>query len=311
MKCPKCGYLGFETVDRCRNCGFDFSFVTAFSLPELSIRTAAGESSALLDDLQIVAPDARGLTDTPPASSVARLAGRREVVTDLPLFGTAPHEDAPLITRPSPPRQPLSVRRATPEVPRLRTEHRPSLLEQAEEGGAPPLLWRPVSAVPASAAPARATPVRQSPSLAPALETASLVARLGAGAVDVAVLLAVDLVVVYFTLQIVGLAVTDVVLLPRVPLATFAVLQALGYFTAFTAGGQTLGKMVTGIQVVAEVTDRAPTLPHALLRSLLWLILAVPAGLGLASVFLDAEKRGLHDRFARTRVVRATAPGIG
>ncbi len=25
MKCPKCGYLGFERVDRCRNCGYDFS----------------------------------------------------------------------------------------------------------------------------------------------------------------------------------------------------------------------------------------------------------------------------------------------
>jgi hypothetical protein len=25
MKCPKCGYLGFEAVERCRNCGYDFS----------------------------------------------------------------------------------------------------------------------------------------------------------------------------------------------------------------------------------------------------------------------------------------------
>jgi len=25
MKCPKCSYLGFETGDRCRNCGYDFS----------------------------------------------------------------------------------------------------------------------------------------------------------------------------------------------------------------------------------------------------------------------------------------------
>ena len=24
MKCPKCGYLGFERVDRCRNCGYEF-----------------------------------------------------------------------------------------------------------------------------------------------------------------------------------------------------------------------------------------------------------------------------------------------
>ena len=28
MKCPKCGYLGFDRVDRCKNCGYDFSLVS-------------------------------------------------------------------------------------------------------------------------------------------------------------------------------------------------------------------------------------------------------------------------------------------
>ena len=28
MKCPKCNYLGFETGDRCKNCGYDFSLLT-------------------------------------------------------------------------------------------------------------------------------------------------------------------------------------------------------------------------------------------------------------------------------------------
>ena len=28
MKCPKCNYLGFETGDRCRNCGYDFSLIS-------------------------------------------------------------------------------------------------------------------------------------------------------------------------------------------------------------------------------------------------------------------------------------------
>ena len=31
MKCPKCEYLGFETGDRCKNCGYDFSL--AWRLP--------------------------------------------------------------------------------------------------------------------------------------------------------------------------------------------------------------------------------------------------------------------------------------
>ena len=29
MKCPKCAYLGFETGDRCKNCGYDFSLLSA------------------------------------------------------------------------------------------------------------------------------------------------------------------------------------------------------------------------------------------------------------------------------------------
>ena len=45
MKCPKCSYLGFETSDRCRNCGYDFSLVTnanaASRVPDLPLRDAA------------------------------------------------------------------------------------------------------------------------------------------------------------------------------------------------------------------------------------------------------------------------------
>jgi uncharacterized RDD family membrane protein YckC len=39
----------------------------------------------------------------------------------------------------------------------------------------------------------------------------------------------------------------------------------------------------------------------------MWLLLAIPAGLGLLSAFFDHDHRGLHDRFAGTRVVRAGA----
>ena len=27
MKCPKCQYISFDSGDRCRNCGYDFSLV--------------------------------------------------------------------------------------------------------------------------------------------------------------------------------------------------------------------------------------------------------------------------------------------
>ena len=41
MKCPKCGYLGFETTDRCRNCQYDFSLTPFAADPELTLFFAA------------------------------------------------------------------------------------------------------------------------------------------------------------------------------------------------------------------------------------------------------------------------------
>ena len=43
MKCPKCDYLGFETGDRCRNCGYDFSLfsVAESGAPDDEIHPAA------------------------------------------------------------------------------------------------------------------------------------------------------------------------------------------------------------------------------------------------------------------------------
>ena len=47
--------------------------------------------------------------------------------------------------------------------------------------------------------------------------------------------------------------------------------------------------------------------PHSLLRTALWLLLAIPAGLGFLTALFSAERRGLHDRFAGTRVIK----GVG
>jgi uncharacterized RDD family membrane protein YckC len=45
MKCPKCGYLGFETTDRCRNCQYDFSLSPFPADPDLSLRQDPGAES--------------------------------------------------------------------------------------------------------------------------------------------------------------------------------------------------------------------------------------------------------------------------
>jgi uncharacterized RDD family membrane protein YckC len=40
MKCPKCHYLGFETGDRCKHCGYDFSLMAAGADREIDINLA-------------------------------------------------------------------------------------------------------------------------------------------------------------------------------------------------------------------------------------------------------------------------------
>jgi len=56
MKCPKCLYIGFETGDRCKNCGYDFSLLgmaedDAAAVPsELPMRHAEPAVAGLADE---------------------------------------------------------------------------------------------------------------------------------------------------------------------------------------------------------------------------------------------------------------------
>lgn len=288
MKCPKCGYLGFEEVDRCRNCGYEFSLAHSAPQPELALHDRQATAVRPLEDLSFLAES--GSSSTPQ---------------DLPLFGPPIPDDEPLITKVSPPRPPLAVRRATPEVPRLRAEPRLHSLDLAFEA-------EPITPSPAP----DATPDRSGASLRPApaahrddatSRAASLAARLFAVVIDLSILAIVDAFVVYFTIQLCGLTFLDVGLLPKRPLLAFLLVQNVGYLVAFTAGGQTLGKMAMGIRVVAADETRPLDLSRATLRTLLWLVLAIPAGLGFLTALVTSDRRGLHDRVAGTRVVRASA----
>ena len=291
MKCPKCGYLGFESVDRCRNCGYDFSLVTSaapLALPELPLRHDA-QSVRPLEDLELGdggAPGASG--ETAPSST-----------SELPLFGG--DEDRPLIMKPSPPRPPLAVRRATPEVPRLRSEQpRNQTLDLDLDALAPPVASAGVPLPP----PAAGWPTLDNAESS--AEDAGLGARLVAVLIDLTILAVVDVAVVYFTMQICGIMLWELRILPKGPLLAFLLVQNGGYLVVFTAGGQTLGKMAAGIRVVSDASGSPLDLGRAVLRTIVWFFLAVPAGLGFHTA-LSRDRRGLHDRVAGTRVVRASA----
>jgi uncharacterized RDD family membrane protein YckC len=311
MKCPKCGYLGFEDVDRCRNCGYDFSLTAEPALQDLPIRRGHATPHPL-DDLSLIdaaaAPEPPRMTDVSadvdrvfgapePAEPLAASARARVPRVDLPLFRRSTADDEPLITRASPPRAPLAVRRSSPEVARVRTE--PSRLTSLD------LALEPETTDAARAD--LADRGGDAPALAGSVRDAGMAARLFAVVLDLAILGAIDVAVVYFTMQICGLTVGDLGVLPKGPLLAFLLVQNGGYLVTFTAGGQTLGKMAAGIRIVSNESAGNPELGRALLRTVMWALLAVPAGLGFVSAIVARDHRGLHDRFAGTRVIRASA----
>jgi uncharacterized RDD family membrane protein YckC len=292
MKCPKCGYLGFEQVDRCRNCGYEFSLATSASTPDLALNQQAAEEGDALHDFSFLKESSRTAESVPTPS-------------DLPLFEPPAVDDAPLITKASPPRTPLAVRRATPEMPRVGAEPRAQSFDGFEpESASTPTARTIISTPPGS----RRRLVSAKPAAEePRAQDAGLVARGLAAAVDVIILIVVDISVVYFTMQICGITVLELSILPKAPLLAFFVVQNGGYFVAFTAGGQTLGKMLAGIRVVTVDEAEQLGVGRAGLRTLMWALLAIPAGLGFVTALFRADHRGLHDRFAGTRVVRASS----
>jgi uncharacterized RDD family membrane protein YckC len=151
MKCPKCLYIGFETGDRCKNCGYEFSLLAvadeASTAPaDLPLRGEPAESPAF--DVSSAVEDAwtapsvdrfRDLPDEAEPALALSLAGPEPEIAPspapavstapsdvlvptepaLPLFEPDMLDDEPLVKLPAVPRVPLSVRK-TPDTPRLR-----------------------------------------------------------------------------------------------------------------------------------------------------------------------------------------------
>ncbi len=291
MKCPKCGYVGFDEGDRCRNCGYEFSLadVTTDEIPgrsqppppaEREYDAPLGPGSRPLDlDRIIGAPE-------PPR--------RGTPSSELPLFhdNATVVDDAPLVS-PSAPRAPLSVRRQAPQAPRLRPRSAPPAREldldgTDDESGS----WEPSW--------------HQEPALSHQLaEPATPGPRLLAALIDVTLILVIDVTVIYFTLRLCRLTVFEITQLPALPMLGFFLLLNGGYLAAFTAaGGQTVGKMSTGIRVVGDA-DQAVDFGRAVLRTLSSIVSVIPLGLGFIPAFFDEDRRALHDRLSGTRVIKA------
>jgi len=332
VKCPKCDYLGFETGDRCKNCGYDFSLMTDSKVRDADLLLREPDSVSgpndwlkqLDRDLELkptLAPAPRPGPEAPipldtiaaPAATaagsvmVAAAGGARRAVP-LPLFQPGSiNDDEPLI-KPGAPRPPLAVRR-TPDTPRLR-----AVARQARRPGAgaaaihapdpePALDFRDEPVVVPSIQVKPPAVDRRIERPAAMADTGSPGRRLAAAAVDHAILFGIDAVVVYLTLQMAALTVAEWRALPVLPLLAFLGMVKGAYFCAFTlVGGQTIGKMAARIRVV--MLDGSEVDPSgAIRRTLAGALSLVSLGLTFIPVLIANDRRALHDHVARTRVI--------
>jgi len=291
VKCPKCGYLGFDTGERCRNCGYDFSLVgqPAAGGPPARSTPPAAPAGPSRDPRFARGVRYRHSPHGDDAAGRALSAVPEGTPLDLPLFGG---EDPVL----PPARAPLAVRRATPTPARIRPR------TATPQPGAMPLLGSVVDE-PVQAPAAVDVPAREPRVPAQDWRAAEAGPRAAAAAIDLGLVALIDLVVLHFTLAMCGLTFNDLHVLPVLPMLAFLLVLNGGYVILFTGTlGQTFGKMATSIEVVADRPDRMD-LRRAALRGAAMVVSLLPAGLGwLAGLVGDG--RGLHDRLAGTRVVR-------
>ena len=308
MKCPKCDYLGFDTGDRCRNCGYDFS-LTGAPAPEadLPLHELHAVTSAPVGELALL--PAVSASDAPGAGVVSP-SRPRLVEPALPLFNPdSLEDDTPLIKLPAQPRPPLAVRR-TPEMParrgldesgtRLRAVPRPSRRTPAH--AAPKSDPEPVLAFGEDETTERERLRLDEPPVSARVDEPTRPARrVAAAAIDHVILLGVDASVMYFTLRLAEVA--DWTALLVAPMVVFLSLVKAAYFCVFTlVGGQTIGKMAAGIRVVAE-DGRGLDPARAIQRTLAGALSVATLGVAFLPAVLSPDRRALHDRLARTRVV--------
>ncbi len=293
MRCPKCQYISFGSEPRCRNCGYDFS-LAAEDDDEFDLPMQGNDAVGPLADLPL-SGSSRNVTVPPGPVVDSALTDRSE----LPLFES--DDDRPLVTPPAVPRVPLSVRRAAPVMPRSRgrqgRDDDPQLDLEDEE------TFRS-SRVPV------APPITAGESKAEAEEVANVSAfRRAIGAfIDLAIMVLIDAGVVYLTLRATGLEPAAIGRLAKIPLGGFLLLLNGGYLVLFTAaGGQTIGKMATGIRVVPQDPAQGLRVPFAtaVVRAAAYAASLLPAGLGFLPILFSPDGRALHDRLADTRVIRA------
>jgi uncharacterized RDD family membrane protein YckC len=138
------------------------------------------------------------------------------------------------------------------------------------------------------------------------LVAASPATRLAGAAIDGLLLGGIDAAVLFLTLRLCGLELSEITALPIVPMAAFLGLMNGGYLVIFTAsGGRTIGKMLAGPRVVPGDGTARVSFASASVRAAACLLSVLPVGLGFGMALVRPDGRALHDAIADTRVIHA------
>jgi uncharacterized RDD family membrane protein YckC len=170
MKCPKCGYLGFETTDRCRNCQYDFSLASPVAQADLTLHGAERDDespgdfdlkpikkqtdklSATSLDLDRLFGDPTGSAGATGSTGSEDSAPIIEIFDDeavAPFRPQAPQKPTAPLESPQPlePREPVELVEAVEPVEPAEPVDRPDALPFDDGPMVPPPAARPPLAV--------------------------------------------------------------------------------------------------------------------------------------------------------------------
>ncbi len=264
MQCPRCHRVDRAGSGLCPACGFELGH-------EISTRE----------------PSTDILTDDVPIGPLQDFELRRPIVNRRTQSKRPRPAAARRARRSSSQSRPLSVRRATPDVPKFRQQDSALPLDLART---------PATPIDGAVRTSAAAQIKGRP-------TRLLRRRFAAGLLDAVILGCVNTAVVYLTAKLAGLSLTSADQLPVAPLFCFLLLFDATYLVVLTAfGGQTIGKMAAGLRVEQD-GGQAVSVVGALARTASYGLSVAPVGLGFLGLFFRPG-RALHDLLADTRVVR-------
>lgn len=343
---PRCKNCGYDLEVEESPLPLRASEPASAEIPDLPLRTVDSPSRAVTLELVHPAPpvsrDPRPVRVPEPVHALAAVAAEPVAAPARRAPARAPHTttELPLFVKTIGPLEPVPdepIARA--KEPEFRMEVTAELEEAPMVPTVPPPATRPLSVRRPVADPAKAAPrperrvgplhddlledlrrlereealrglaTRQPVSTRSDEESIDVPAsqRLGAAATDGLLLGGIGAFILWATLRVTGGAPADLGLAALVPMAVFVGGLAVAYQMMFTAaGGQTVGKMLMGIRVVADggAASNRLTLAQAAGRAVLSPLSVAVLGLGwLPALF--GRGLALHDRLAHTRVVRA------